>query len=135
MGEAMKYRVSPKKLYMFLKVYFWQNVIELSQNLVNILNSKSIYAKLKKLCWDQLRKVDNYTYEKWKFFAQELNNHKVFNKYICLLVSIQKPFWLSRLLLCQWLPNRGESVSLLCRFGGDPLHTHPKRHEFLFSTH
>ena len=59
----------------------------------------------------------------------------MFNKYICSLMSIQKQFWLSRLLLRQRLPNGGETVSLLCGFGGDPLHTHPKRHEFFSSTH
>ena len=121
----------------------------------NILNFKSINAELKKLWWDQLRKVDNYTRKKWKFWHQKmisnflfrssfvwlqencntmiskkLNNHRVFNKYICLLMSIQKQFWLSRLLLRQRLPNGGETVSLLCGFGGDPLHTHPKRHKF-----
>ena len=128
--------------------------------LVNIPNFKSIDAKLKKLCWDHLCKVDNYTREKWKFWRQKLisnflfwssfiwlqencdkmiswklNNHKVFNKYICSLMSIQKEFWLSRLLLCQRLPNRGETVSLLCGFWGDLLRTHPKRHEFFSSTH
>ena len=59
----------------------------------------------------------------------------MFNKYICSLMSIQKQFWLSRLLLHQRLTNGEETVSLLCRFGGDPLHTHPKRHEFFSSTH
>ena len=126
----------------------------------NILNFKSINAELKKLWWDQLRKVDNYTRKKWKFWHQKmisnflfrssfvwlqencntmiskkLNNHRVFNKYICLLMSIQKQFWLSRLLLRQRLLNGGETVSLLCGFGGDPLHTYPKRHEFFSSTH
>ena len=70
-----------------------------------------------------------------QWFYKKLNNHKVFNKYICLLMSIQKKFWLSRLLLCQQLPNRRETVSLLCGSGGDPLHTHPKRHKFFSSTH
>ena len=54
------YWVSQKKLYVFLKVYFfWCNVIEILQSfewvlwnhiLVNIPNLKSIDAKLKKLC-------------------------------------------------------------------------------------
>ena len=50
-------------------------------------------------------------------------------------MPIQKQFWLSRLLLRQRLPNRGESVTLLCGFWGDPLHTHPKRHEFFSPNH
>ena len=50
-------------------------------------------------------------------------------------MSIKKQFWLSHHLLCQRLPNRGETVSLLYRFGGDPLHTHPKCHKFFSSTH
>ena len=50
-------------------------------------------------------------------------------------MSVEKQFWLSHLLLHQWLPNGGETVSLLCRFGGDLLHTHPKRHKFFSSTH
>ena len=50
----------------------------------------------------------------------------MFNKYICPLTSIQKQFWLSRLLLCQQLPNGRETVSLPCGFGEDPLHTHPE---------
>ena len=50
-------------------------------------------------------------------------------------MSIQKQFWLSCLLLRQWLPNRGETVSFLCGFEGDPLHTHPKRHKSFSSTH
>ena len=57
----------------------------------------------------------------------------MFNEYICSLMSIQKKFWFSRLLLRQRLPNGGETVSLLCRSGGDPLHTHLKRHEFYCS--
>ena len=35
----------------------------------------------------------------------------------------------------QLSPNEGEAVSLLCEFGGDSLHTHPKRHELLSLTH
>ena len=35
----------------------------------------------------------------------------------------------------QRLPNGEETVSLICRFGGDPLHTYPKRHKFFYSTH
>ena len=70
-----------------------------------------------------------------QWFYKKLNNHKVFNKYICLLMSIQKQLWLSRLLLCHQLPNRRETVSLPCGSGGDPLHTHPKRHKFFSSTH
>ena len=35
----------------------------------------------------------------------------------------------------QRLPNGEETVSLLCGFEGDPLHTHPKRHEFFSSPH
>ena len=38
-------------------------------------------------------------------------------------------------LLRQRLPNGEETVSLLCGFGGDPLHTHPKRHKYFSSTH
>ena len=60
---------------------------------------------------------------------------KTVNKYICSLISIQKQFWLSHLLLHQRLPNRGETVSLHCGFGRDPLHTHPKRHEVFSSAH
>ena len=60
---------------------------------------------------------------------------KTVNKYICSLISIQKQFWLSHLLLHQRLPNGGETVSLLCGFGRDPLHTHPKCHKFFSSTH
>ena len=57
------------------------NVIEILQNfekmlcnhiLVNVPNFKSIDAKLKRLYWDQLRKVDNYTHEKWKFWRQKM---------------------------------------------------------------
>ena len=57
------------------------------------------------------------------------------NKYICSLMSIQKQFWLSRLLLPHQLPKGKETVSLLCGFGWNPLHTHPKGHEFFSSTH
>ena len=67
--------------------------------------------------------------------SQKLNNHKVFNKYISSLVSIQRLFRLSHLLLRRQLPNGGETVSMLCGFGEDPLHTHPKRDEFFSSTH
>ena len=49
-------------------------------------------------------------------------------------MSIEKQFWLSHLLLCQQLPNGGETVLLICRFWGDLLHTHPKRPKFFFST-
>ena len=59
----------------------------------------------------------------------------MFNKYICSLMPIQKQCWLSCLLLCQQLPNGGETVSLFSGFGEDPLHTHPKRHKFFSSTH
>ena len=76
-----------KKNYMFWKSIFWRNVIEILQNfekvlwnqiLVNIPNFKSIDAKLKKLCWDQLRKVDNYTHEKWKFWRQKMISNFIF---------------------------------------------------------
>ena len=50
-------------------------------------------------------------------------------------MSIQEQFCLSHLLLCQRLPNGGETVSLFCGFGGDPWQTRPERHEFLSSTH
>ena len=100
----------------------------------------------------KLLKVDNYRRKKWKFWRQKMisnflfrssfiwlqencGNHKVFIKYICSLMSIEKQCWLNRLLLCQQLPNGGETVSLLCGFGGYPLHTHPKRHKFFSSTH
>ena len=59
----------------------------------------------------------------------------MFSKHICSLMSIQKQFWLSHLLLRQRLPNGGETISLLWGFRGDPLHTHPKRQEFFSSTH
>ena len=50
-------------------------------------------------------------------------------------MSIQKQFWLSQLLLRQPLPNGGETVSLLCGIGEDPLHIHPKRHKLFSGTH
>ena len=78
-----------KKLYMFLKVYFkiCYKIYKMLQNfervlwnhiLVNIPNFKSIDAKLKKLCWTQLRKADNYTREKWKFGRQKMISNFLF---------------------------------------------------------
>ena len=32
-------------------------------------------------------------------------------------------------------PNGEETASLLCGFEGDPLHTHPKRHELFSPPH
>ena len=50
-------------------------------------------------------------------------------------MSIQKQATLSDPLLCQRFPDWGKIVSLLCGFGADPLHSHPKCHEFFSSCH
>ena len=94
------YRSSQKETLHVFKSIFWRNVIEILQNfervlwnhiLVNISNFKSIDAKLKKLCWDQLRKVDNYTREKWKFWRQKMISNFLFrSSFIWLQESCDK---------------------------------------------
>ena len=72
-----------KMLQNFEKV-FWNYI------LVNFSNFKSIDVKLNMLCWDQLRKFDNYTHKKWKFWREKMISNFLFRSSFILL---KKKLW------------------------------------------